>query len=146
MKPLLRKLLDYIILHIGTNDPVNNTSREILYKILKLKTYIQKELLKRQITISTPIKQLDHGKASLTISHLCKKFKDLSILVVDNSNIEVVYLNSGGLHLNDKDLGRLTVNLKLKIRKLWCEFAPINYEHDKEMLDENTSNFQGQRV
>ena len=104
MKPLLRKLLDYIILHIGTNDPVNNTSREILYKILKLKTYIQKELLKRQITISTPIKQLDHGKASLTISHLCKKFKDLSISVVDNSNIEVVYLNSGGLHLNDKDL------------------------------------------
>ena len=117
MKPLLRKLLDYIILHIGTNDPVNNTSREILYKILKLKTYIQKELLKRQITISTPIKQLDHGKASLTISHLCKKFKDLSISVVDNSNIEVVYLNSGGLHLNDKDLGRLNVNLKLKIRK-----------------------------
>ena len=146
MKPLLRKLLDYIILHIGTNVTVNNTSREILYKILKLKTYIQKELLKRQITISTPIKQLDHGKASLTISHLCKKFKDLSISVVDNSNIEVVYLNSGGLHLNDKDLGRLTVNLKLKIRKLWCEFAPINYEHDKEMLDENTSNCQGQRV
>ena len=55
MKPLLRKLPDYIILHIGTNDAVNNTSREILDKILKLKTYIQKELPKCQITISTPI-------------------------------------------------------------------------------------------
>ena len=35
MKPLLRKLLDYIILHIGTNDALDNTSREILDKILK---------------------------------------------------------------------------------------------------------------
>ena len=38
MKPLLRKLPDYIILHIGTNDAVNNTSRKIFDKILKLKT------------------------------------------------------------------------------------------------------------
>ena len=118
MKPLLRKLPDYIILHIGTNDAVNNTSREILDKILKLKTYIQKKLPKCQITISTPIKRNDHGKASLTISHLCKKFKDLSISIVDNSNIGAFYLNSGGLHLNDKGLGRLAINLKLKIRKL----------------------------
>ena len=32
MKEPLRKLPDYIILHIGTNDAVNNTSREILGK------------------------------------------------------------------------------------------------------------------
>ena len=82
-KPLLRKLPGYIILHIGANDAVNNTSREILDKILKLKTYIQKKLPKCQITISTPVKRHDHGKASLTISHLCKKFKDLSISIVD---------------------------------------------------------------
>ena len=118
MKPLLRKLLDYIILHIGTNDAVNNTSREILDKILKLKTYIQKELPKCQINISTRIKQHDHGKASLTISHLCKKFKDFGISIVVNSNIGAFYLNSGGLHFNDKAIGRLAINLKLKICKL----------------------------
>ena len=105
-------------MHIGTNDAVNNASREILDKILTLKTYIQKELLKCQITVSTPIKRHGHGKASLTISHLCKKFKDLSISIVDNSNIGAFYLNSGGLHLNDKGLGRLATNLKLKIHKL----------------------------
>ena len=115
MKPPLRTLSDYIILHIGTNDALNNTLREILDK---LKTYIRKELPKCQITISTPIKRHDHGKASLAISHLCKKFKDLSISVVGNSNIGAFYLNSGGLHLNDKGLGRLAINLKLKIRKL----------------------------
>ena len=57
MKPLLQKLPDYIILHIETKDAFDNTSREIFEKILKLKTYIQTELLKCKITISTPIKR-----------------------------------------------------------------------------------------
>ena len=118
MKPLLRKLPDYIILHIGTNDALDNTSREILDKILKLKTYIQKELPKSKVTTSTPIKRHDHGKASLTISNLNKKFKDLSISIFDNSNIGAFDLNSGGLDLNDKGLGGLAINLKLKLCKL----------------------------
>ena len=33
MKPLLWKLPDYIILHIGTNDALDDTSREILDEI-----------------------------------------------------------------------------------------------------------------
>ena len=118
MKPLLRKLPAYIILHIGTNDAFDNTSREILGKILKLETYIQKELPKCKIAISTPIKRHDHGKASLSISHLSKKFKSLSISIVDNSNTGAFCLNSDGLHLGDKALGRLAINLKLKIPKL----------------------------
>ena len=64
---------------------------------------------------------------------------------VYNSSIGVFSLNSGGLHLNDKGIGRLALNLKLKIRKLWFELEPMNDDHDQEMLDENTSNFQGQR-
>ena len=64
------------------------------------------------------MKRHDHGEASLTISHLFKKFKCLSISIVDNSNIGAFYLNCDGLHLNDKGLGRLTINLKLKIWKL----------------------------
>ena len=125
MKPLLWKLPDYIILHIGTKDAFDNTSREIFEKILKLKTYIQKELLKCKITILTPIKRHDHGKASLTILHLSQKFKDLSISFVYNSSIGAFSLSSGGLHLNDKGLGRLAINLKLKIRKLWFELEPM---------------------
>ena len=82
MKLLLQKLPDYINLHIGANDALDRRSRENLDKILKLKTYIQKKLQKSKITISTPIKRQDHGKESLTISHLSKKFKDLSISVV----------------------------------------------------------------
>ena len=69
-KPLLWKLQDYIILHIGTNGALDNTSREILDITLKLKTYIQKGLPKCKITISALVKRHDHGKASLSISHL----------------------------------------------------------------------------
>ena len=112
-------------MHIGTNDALNNTSTEILDKILKLKTYIQKGLLKCQITISTPIKRDNHGKASLTTSHLNKKFKDFSISIAENSNI-------GAFNFY---LGRLAINLKLKIRKLWYKLELMNDEHDKEMLD-----------
>ena len=101
MKPLIPKLPDYIILQIGTKDAFDNTSREILEKILKLKTYIRKELPKCKITISTPIKRLDHGKAPLTILHLSQKFKDLSVSFVYNSNIASFSLSRGGLHLND---------------------------------------------
>ena len=138
--------MDYIILHIGTKDVFDNTSRETFEKSPKLKTYIGKELPKCKITISTPIKRHDHGKASLTILHLSQKFKDLSISFVYNSSIGAFSLSSGGLHLNDKGLGRLAINLKLKIRKLWYKLDPMGDDHDKEMLDENTSNFQCQRV
>ena len=87
-------------------------------KNLKLETYIRKELPKCKITISTPIKQHDHGKASLTILHISQKFKDLSISFVYNTNIGAFSLSSGGLHLNQKGVGRLAINLKLNIRKL----------------------------
>ena len=40
IKPLFQKLPDYFILHIRTNNALDNTSREILDKILKLKTHI----------------------------------------------------------------------------------------------------------
>ena len=119
--------------------------KENLWKNLKLKTYIPKELPKCKITISAAVDRHDHGKASLTILHLSQKFKDLSISFVYNSSIGAFSLSNGGLHLNGKGLGRLAINLKLKIRKLWYELEPMNDDHDKEMLDENTNNFQGQK-
>ena len=90
-----------------------------LKKNLKLKTYIQKELPKCKITISTPVK------------HFSQKFKNLNISFVYNSSIGAFSLSSGGLHLNDKGLGRLAINLKLKIRKLWYELEPMNDDHEK---------------
>ena len=105
-------------MHFGTKDAFDNTSRETFEKNLKMKTYIRKELPKCKITISTTINRHDHGKASLTILHLSQKFKDLSISFVYNSSIGAFSLSSGGLQFNGKGLGRLAINLKLKVRKL----------------------------
>ena len=105
-------------MHIETKDAFDNTSRETCEKNFKLKTYIRKKLPQCKITILTPVKRHDHGKASLTILHLSQKFKNLSISFVYNSSIGAFSLSSGGLHLNDKGLGRLAINLNLKIRKL----------------------------
>ena len=90
MKPLIGKLPCYIILHIGTNEALDNTSREMLDKIFKLKTYTQKELPKCKITISRPIKRHNHGKASLTTSHLSEKFKILVYLLLTTLILELV--------------------------------------------------------
>ena len=132
MKPLLWKEQDYIILHIGTKDAFDNTSRKTFEKNLKLKMYIGKELPKYKITISTPINQHDHRKASLTILHLSQTFKDLSISFVYNFSIGAFSLSSDGLHLNDKDSRRLAINLRPNICKLWYELEPINDDHDKK--------------
>ena len=88
-----------------TKDAFDNTSREIFEKNLKLKRHIRKELPKCKINL-TPIKRHDHGKASLAILHLSQKFKYLSISFAYNSILGPFSLSSGGLHLNDKGLGR----------------------------------------
>ena len=129
-KNCLTKIVNFYIVYdldAWPKNPANNfkfknclllLSREISDKISKLKTCAQKELPKCKITISAPIKRHDHEKSSLTVTHLSKKFKDLSVSVVGNSIIGAFYLNSGDLQLNGKGLGRLGINLKLKIRKL----------------------------
>ena len=40
LAPLLQKKPEHIILHIGTNDVVSKTSRQILDELLQLKQYI----------------------------------------------------------------------------------------------------------
>ena len=41
LKPSLKKNPDNIILHVGTNDLVNETSRDILNEILSLKNFTE---------------------------------------------------------------------------------------------------------
>ena len=44
LKPLIRKSPKNIILHVGTNNTPNKTSRRVLNKLLTLKSYIEKQL------------------------------------------------------------------------------------------------------
>ena len=64
--PILRKKRKHFIVHIGTNDTTRSTSREILEKLLKLKTLIKETLAKTEVTFSTSTVRSHDGKAALT--------------------------------------------------------------------------------
>ena len=91
--PMIRKQPKYIIIHAGTNDAVKFTSRDILNKLLQLKSFIQEKLPDAEITISTPILRSGNGKAALTVRQLTNHLINLKIDSLDNRNITGKHLN-----------------------------------------------------
>ena len=67
IKPLLKKCPDNIILHVGTNNTVNEPSKIVLGKLLDLKKFIEHTLPESNVVISNLITRIDNGKASLTV-------------------------------------------------------------------------------
>ena len=95
--PILKKKLDVIILHVGTNDSVSRTSREILDDQLQLKSAITKTRPNGQAIFSQPILRVDNGKAALTLYRLNEHFSELNLDVVNNSNIKAKHIGQKGL-------------------------------------------------
>ena len=93
--PILRKKPKHIIIHIGTNDATRSTSREILDKLLKLKTLIKETLPETEVKISTPTIGSDNGKVALA-----KDAKDEMISTKSLSITDVTknYVNSKPLN------------------------------------------------
>ena len=77
--PILHKKPKHIFVHIGTNDAARSTSREILDKLLNLKTLIKETLPETEITFSTATIRSDNGKAVLTVRNLCDHLLDLNM-------------------------------------------------------------------
>ena len=67
IKPLLKKCPDNIILHVRTNNTVNESPKVVLGKLLDLKKFIEKTLPESNVVISNLITRTDNGKASLTV-------------------------------------------------------------------------------
>ena len=84
-----------IFIHAGTNDAVKFTSRDILNKLLQLKSFIQEKLPDAEIIVSTPTLRSDNGKAALTIRQLTNHLINLNIDILDNRNITC----KGGLQI-----------------------------------------------
>ena len=57
LRPLLQKCPDTVILHVGTKNCVNESSRVVLDKTLNLKTFIQNSLSQYKVIISNVIKK-----------------------------------------------------------------------------------------
>ena len=89
IKPLLKKAPDNVILHVGTNDAPNSTSRAILDNMLSLKSFIENILPQSKACISNVVKRTDNGKATLTVNKVNEHLSVLQLDIVDNSNIKV---------------------------------------------------------
>ena len=106
LRPLLQKYPDAIILHVGTNNCVNESSLVVLDKIFNLKAFIQNSLPQCKIIISKVINRTDNGKTSLTMGNngtiiqtgiACKKISRYMRnsacrwLIVENAEIFLKY-------------------------------------------------------
>ena len=116
IKPLLKKCPKNIILHIGTNNTVNDTSRIVLDKLLYLKAFFEKSLPDCNVWISYLTLRTDNAKASLTVNNVNQNLSTLQLDIIDNSNISNAGLSRGGLHLNSQGLDKLPINFIKKFK------------------------------
>ena len=129
--PLLKKKAEHIILHIGTNDVVSKTSRQILDELLQLKQHIINTLPTCWVIVSRIMIETDNGKATLTLSNFNKTFAQLEVDFINHLNIKEVHLGRKGLHLNKKGKNRLEMNFLQNLRKLWWSTEGLNETYDK---------------
>ena len=57
--PLLEKKPDHVIFHVGRSDVVNYEGKEIVDKLLQLKSFIQEKLPTTNVILSKPIMRVD---------------------------------------------------------------------------------------
>ena len=116
IKPLL-KCPNNTILHVRTNNTVNEPSKMVLDKLLNLKKFIEHTLPESNVVISNLITRIDNCKACLTVIKANEHLHGLQINVIDNGNITSNELNKGGLLLNPRGLGKLDINFIRRIKK-----------------------------
>ena len=69
LKPILKRKPDYVVLHVGTINAKNMTSRNILDKLLQLKTVVLDSDENCKVILYQPVTLVDDGKAGFTISN-----------------------------------------------------------------------------
>ena len=95
IKPMLQKCPKNKILHIATNNTVNETSWTVLHILLSLKAFVQRILPDCNIWISNLTLRTDNAKASLTVNNVNEHLPTLQLDIIDNSNINAG-LSRGG--------------------------------------------------
>ena len=95
---LLKQKPENIKLHIGMNDAVSKTSRQILDELFQLKQYITNILPTCRVTESRPTIRTDNGKAALTLSNFNKHLGQLEVDFIHNVNTKEVHYPVGTGH------------------------------------------------
>ena len=117
--PLLEKIPDHIILHVSTNDSVNNNNADaITDELLQLKHNIEKSLPNTIVILSLPTLRMDNQQANNTLVKIRENLTSLNINIINNDNISRDHIGQGGIHLNAKGVGRLAMNFISYIRRV----------------------------
>ena len=117
LEDLIHEDLQKVIIHVGTNNAVNDTANEIFEKLKSLKEESEGQLPKCDVIISSLIKRTDDVKAHRTNEEVNKLIKASSIEFIDNSNIKEKQLGKRGLHLNNRGNSSMASNLLNAVRK-----------------------------
>ena len=87
LKPYLKRSPTNIILHVGTNNSINDSSSVILNKLLSIENFIHTELPKSNVILSNITDRSDNGIRRLKTLNLNKHLNSLKIDTIDNGNI-----------------------------------------------------------
>ena len=116
--PLLQKQPKTIIIHIGTNNCINETSEAIMFRIDELVKFVKRKLPQCTVIMSTPTIRLDLAKATLTTKRLSEKIKISQHQTIVNDNITKEHLGLKGLHLNSRGTVQLAKNFLDTLKNL----------------------------
>ena len=97
---LIHNDLKTIILHVGTNNAVEDTPEDIYNDLISLKAKIEDKIPSCQVVISCLIRRSDNVKANKTAEKVNNFIKLAKLKFIDNTNITDKHLGRRGLHLN----------------------------------------------
>ena len=107
LKPYLKRSPTNVVLHVCTNNNINDSLSFILNKLLSSKNSIHDELPESNVILSNKKNRSDNGIAMLKISNFKKHNNSLKMDIIDNGNISIEHFNDSGLHLNRHGKGKL---------------------------------------
>ena len=111
LRALLQKRIDTIILHVDTNNCLEESSCVVLDRILNLKAFIENSLTKCKVIICNIINRNADSKVFLTKGNLNNHLNSLKLNIADNSTIDKKCLGKRGT-------GKLAITFIDKIRSL----------------------------
>ena len=97
---LIQNYLKTIILHVGTNNAVEDAPEDIYNDLISLKANIEDKIPSCQVVISCLIRRSDNVKANKTAEKVNNFIKLAKLKFIDNGNITDKHLGRRGLHLN----------------------------------------------
>ena len=97
---LIHNDLKTIIMHVCTNNAVEDTPEDIYNDLISLKLKIEDKIPSCQVVVSCLIKRSDNVKANKTAEKFNSFIKLAKLKFIDNGNITDKHLGRRGLHLN----------------------------------------------